>query len=230
MRWDDYPDDVANLLGVTQDHSWNAGIEFATRINADIRLSLAYNFESHKLHMQECCGGAAGGISPNNTWQSDITQHYNTFIAALDWKAIPNKLDFRFEYVFAQSLEANNTIPCPSLASGCSGLGTGVTSVSQLQYPDEKNVFQRFSAIARYIVDPELVQRMGWNGEVVAKARYTFERNHQNNWAINTMTPYSPSPADSGGDTTNGGTSLFLAYNNPNYTAHLMAMSVALRW
>jgi len=41
----------------------------------------------------------------------------------------------------------------------------------------------------------------------------------------------TPSAADAGGnDITNGGRSLFLAYNNPNYTAHIIALSAAMKW
>lgn len=44
------------------------------------------------------------------------------------------------------------------------------------------------------------------------------------------MSPYSQSAGDSGGDTTSGGRSLFLAYNNPNYTAQIIVLSVATKW
>jgi len=44
--------------------------------------------------MTDCCGGAAGGLTPANTWGSDINQRYHTFTASLDWKAIPDKLHF----------------------------------------------------------------------------------------------------------------------------------------
>ena len=72
---------------------------------------------------------------------------------------------------------------------------------------------------------------MGLFGEVALKARYTVERNQNTNWATDNFSPYSPSPADAGAnDTTNGGRSLFLAYNNPNYTAQIIALSVAMKW
>jgi hypothetical protein len=72
---------------------------------------------------------------------------------------------------------------------------------------------------------------MGWFGQIILKARYTFEQNRNSNWATDNFNPYSPSAADAGGnDITNGGRSLFLAYNNPNYTAYIIALSAAMKW
>lgn len=70
---------------------------------------------------------------------------------------------------------------------------------------------------------------MGWKGEVVIKARYIFEKNKNTNWAIDTLTPYVPSE-DQTTDLTNGGRSVFLAAMNPNYTAHIAMMSLAIKW
>jgi hypothetical protein len=71
---------------------------------------------------------------------------------------------------------------------------------------------------------------MGWFGQVTAKLRYTWERNHNTNWATDNFSPYSPSAADSGGDTTNGGRSVYLAYDNPNYTAQIITASINWKW
>jgi hypothetical protein len=82
-----------------------------------------------------------------------------------------------------------------------------------------------------YVREVFVVNEMGWFGEVALKARYTVERNQNSNWATDNFSPYSPSAADAGGnDISNGGRSLFLAYNNPNYTAQIIALSVAMKW
>lgn len=226
LRFDSFPTDVVNQLGVTKDTAWNAGIEFSTKLNSEARLMLAYNYEHHNLQLDACCGGAPGGVIPANIWSSNITQHYHTVITALDWKAIPGKLDFKFEYTLAVASEANDTTPCLSGNTGCTGGGVGVTTT---QFPTELNNFQRFSVLARYYVDPDFVRRMGWKGEVVVKARYIFERNQNTNWATDSLTPYIPSE-DQTTDLTNGGRSLFLAAMNPNYTAHIAMMSLAVKW
>ena len=98
-------------------------------------------------------------------------------------------------------------------------------------WPTEKNNFQRFNVVAKYYVDPTVVKQMGFVGNVTLKLRYTWEHNNSDNWAINNFTPYSPSAADAGGaDITNGGRSLFLAYNNPNYTAQIVALGLTMKW
>jgi len=229
FRLDDYPDGVANRFGTTKDRAWNLGAGLGARLGPDALLSFSYNYEQNERHMESCCGTT--GVAPEAnlsgyTWKSDITQRFNTYIAALDWKAIPNKLDFRFEYLAAKSSEANNTTPCSVGLDACTGGGTGVITT---QFPDETNLFQRFSAIARYFVDPAVVQRMGWKGEVVAKLRYTWERNQNTNWATDTYTPYAPAP-DQTTDITSAGRSLFMAYNNPNYTTQYVVGSIAFKW
>ena len=76
-----------------------------------------------------------------------------------------------------------------------------------------------------------LIGGTGFVGKVTLKARYTFEKNSNTNWATDNFTPYSPSAADAGGaDITNGGRSLFLAYNNPNYTAQIVSLGLAANW
>ena len=231
MRWDEYPADMwqgLQSLGTKYDRSWNAGSDFGLRVSPELRLTLGYNHEEHYLRLDSCCGGAAGGFSDANRWSSDITQKYDTYIAAADWKAIPGKIDFRAEYLAAISNEANDTTKCTSGAAGCTGNNSvGVTN----PFPDEHNIFQRVSFLMKYYVDPSFVKQMGWLGEVTAKARYTWEQNSNTNWATDNFSPYSPSDADAGGtDISNGGRSLYLAYNNPNYTAQIITLSLAAKW
>ena len=235
MRWDEYPQDVwKNLttLGTQFDRSWNAGSDLAVRVSSRLRLGFSYNYEEHYLRLQSCCGGATGGFLNSNKWASDITQRFNTFIVSADWQAIPGKLDFRTEYLVALSNEANFTTFCSSGINNCTGVSTGaggVILIPPTQFPDEKNNFQRFSLLGKYYVDPIVVRQMGWIGDVALKVRYIWERNHNINWATDNFTPYSPNAGEAA-DISNGGRSLFLAYNNPNYTAQMIVLSLAGRW
>ena len=226
LRFDNFPIDVVNQLGVQKDIAWNAGIEFSAKLNSDARLMFAYNYEQHNMDLNGTAVIPAPPVLPTNIWSSKIAQHYHTIITALDWKAVPGKLDFKFEYLLALSSEANDTIPCSSGTAGCTGGGTGVTTT---QFPTERNNFQRFSVLARYFVDPDVVRQMGWKGEVVVKARYIFERNQNTNWAADTLTPYVPTE-DQTTDLTGGGRSLFLAAMNPNYSAHIVMMALGIKW
>jgi MtrB/PioB family decaheme-associated outer membrane protein len=247
FRWDEYPADQTltlitsgtslPTLGTKYDRSWNIGTDVNVRVTPELRVTFGYNHEEHYLRMQSCCGGSStlplsGTSVPYNDadkWASNITQRYNTYMASALWNAIPGKLDFKANYVAAVSNEANQTTICTSGLGGCTGAGTGVT-IGQVQFPDEHNIFQRFSVVAKYYVDPSVVKQMGWFGQVTANLRYTWERNRNTNWATDNFSPYSPSAADSGGDTTNGGRSLFLAYDNPNYTAQIITASIGWKW
>jgi MtrB/PioB family decaheme-associated outer membrane protein len=235
LRWDNYPADrvlnalaqAANSLGTQYDRAWNIGTDLGIRWTPDLRTTFGYNYEEHYLNMVTCCGGAAGGYTEANKWSSTITQRYNTFMAAADWKAIPGKLDIKADYVAAISNEANATTPCTSGLSNCTGNNSaGVTN----PFPDEHNIFQRFSLTAKYYFDPAVVKQSGF-GEVALKARYIWEQNKNTNWATDNFSPYSPSAADAGGtDISSGGRSLFLAYANPNYTAQILALSLVAKW
>ena len=234
LRWIEYPTDavfnatprLTNSLGTQYDRGWNAGADISMRITPELRATVGYNYEEHQLYMQSCCGGAVWNDS--DKWSSQIVQRYNTVVASALWNAIPGKLDILGDYVFALGSEANNTIGCAAGTTNCTGNNsTGPTP----SWPIEKNTFQRFNVVAKYYVDPSVVKQMGFVGNITLKGRYTWEQNHADNWAINTFTPYSPSAADAGGtDISNGGRSLFLAYNNPNYTAQILAFSVIGQW
>jgi hypothetical protein len=101
--------------------------------------------------------------------------------------------------------------------------------VTTTQFPTLKNNFQRLSALAIYYVDQDFVRQMGWQGKVVAKVRYVYDRNHIQDWSIDNMTPYIPTP-DQTSDLTGGGRSIFLAAINPNYTAQYVMASIAVKW
>jgi len=179
-------------------------------------------------------------IGPQCTWFNDMNQKYNTFMFAADIKVIPNTFDVRLEAILTRGQEANHLTPCaapPPAGNSCNGLQTGVppADLNFCQFPTERNNFVRANIITMYHVDPVWTRRMGWVNDVVIKARYTFERNHVSNWAIDNLTPYvatSDSPLNAGNDVelTGGGRSLFLAAFNPNYTAHLVALSAVLKW
>jgi hypothetical protein len=173
---------------------------------------------------------------------SDITQHYNTFLVAADVKVVPNVFDLRLEAVYTVASEANAFTPCPSNDPknfNCNGIaisGANPASVNFGQFPTERTNFLRFNAIGQYHVDPVFVRQMGWIGDVVIKVRYTYERNRVDNWAINNLTPYVSTPDSPGATSTSdieltgGSRSLFLAAFNPNYTAQIVALSLALKW
>ena len=76
---------------------------------------------------------------------------------------------------------------------------------------------------------------MGWQGQVVLRARYVWERNSMDNFQIDGMQPYmyygayaaaNPITASSNG----ASQMVWLAGTNPNYNVHLMALSASFKW
>lgn len=263
LRWDDYPDNVFNPLGLRSDHSWNAGMEIAAMVNSTLKLMVSYNYEDRRL---DVVGGSGGAnyitgtpltgcptdptLNPESiigtacTWRSDINQRSHTFMAAADWRIVPNRFDLRLEYLYVRGSEDNKTVPCAAplvlagaaVGTNCAGLNTTGTPVTLVdpslvnggQFPKETNTFQRVNAIGRYYVDPVLVQQWGFKGDVTIKARYTWEKNENHNWAMDNMTPYVPTAETT--ELTGANRSLYLAAFNPNYTTHIVALSTVVKW
>jgi MtrB/PioB family decaheme-associated outer membrane protein len=235
LRWDDYPDPALNPLGLRSDHMWNAGVEIGAAVNSNVRVMASYNYQEIRLDTASGNGAAPGCPADLTntfndvtcTWFDNAVQRYHTFLGSADVKVVPGKLDLRFEAIYTLGTEAHQLTPCTA-GIGCNGLsGLDAAAENFGQLPPERVTFQRYNAIGRYYVDPDLVRQMGWAGDVVIKARYTWTRNNVSNFAINNLTPYVPTP-----DTLleGGGRALFLAGTNPNYTAQIFTLSVALKW
>ena len=226
LRWDDYPGDAPNQLGISSDHSWNAGVDVGFVVSPTLRLMGGYNFEHNKIDMMAGVPNAAGSCNPASgivplscIWSENLTQTYHTLIASADWKVIPDRLGLRLRYVASWEREAHNDfMPCSINGSRCNGAGYG------LPYPDDTNLFQQFEATARYHFDKDAVRKMGWNGKVIAKLRYRWQRNSGAYWQSDALSPYS------GTTISNADSATFLAYDNPNYTVQLIAASLTFKW
>ena len=255
LRWTDYPDDTLNQTGVSHDHAWNAGVDVGMVVSPALRLMAGYNYERVKLDMAAAVPDAGAnsttGVGPcsngiplyqNTTftpytipppclWEDNLTQTYHTFVASADWKAIPSKLDFRLNYIASWSREAHDFTPCSLNNFNCNGVAVnGSTAAAQgLPWPDNTSLYQRLDATGRYYFDKEFVEKFGWKGQAIFKLRYTVERNQGSFWQSDAVNAYFGTLT---GNTELTGTSrsIFLAYNNPNYTAQLLAASLALKW
>jgi hypothetical protein len=241
LRWDDYPETVLNPLGLRSDHSWNAGLEIGTMITPRVRIMTAYQYEQSRRLIASGNGNSSGQTSCPGpdltnmfnpvecTWFSNSLDRYHTFMAAADLKVVPSKFDVRLEALYTIATESSQLTPCAAGVS-CNGLNGFDPAFENFgQFPNLTTTYQRYNVIGRYYVDPYLVSQMGWVGEVVIKGRYTWVRNHVSNWAIDNLIPYVPTP-DAPNGLEGGGLSLFLAGNNPNYSAHILALSAALKW
>ena len=247
LRWDDYPDDAVNPASVKSKHSWNAGVDLGVVVSPALRFSAGYNFERDKLDMTAYVADAAGAGAGNACgflgyayagapytvaagcgWGDNLTQTYHTLVASADWKAVPDTLDFRFRYAVSWSRESHDFTPCAINNGNCNGLGGATPAQVNMPWPDNTNLHQRFDATARYYFSKEMLQKLGWTGKVIAKLHYSYEHNDGSFWQSDSLNAYFGNTT--GTDFSGTTRSTFLAYDNPNYTAQLIAASLTFKW
>jgi MtrB/PioB family decaheme-associated outer membrane protein len=206
--------------GLVRSQSIKSGVELAYMVNPSTTILLAYMNEQYRQNLKYTTASGGGAVTPANTWHTDIRDNVNTIMGAVNWAAIPEKLDFRLSYTMSLSQEGqpitSDTGAVPAAGSGAVGTGG--------QFPDTKGQWSRLEALAKYTFDKERVRAMGFNGEAFAKLRYVWERNSVNNFDQDIMQAYMNPLIN------NTGFMTWMAYNNPNYDVHLIGASLGLRW
>ena len=215
FRDDEYLLDPTREVGLTRDRSRTMGIEAGWLVDPNTRVLVSYMNEP-RSQVITSAGQNVPPFPANAYYSADVRDRVNTYVVALDQTLIPNKLDVRASYTLSH---ADNTQPL------IFANGTGPSAATGGQYPNVKSNFQRVEAAAKYRFDDELVQRLGFKGEVFAKLRYAYERNSVQNWETDTMQTYMYSPALTG-----VGYMTWLAQDNPNYNVHLIAASLVMKW
>ena len=208
----------ATEVGLTRSQSIKTGVEVAYAINPWTNILLAYMNEQYRQNLKFTTATGSTTVNPvvgANTWHADIWDNVNTFMAAFNWGAIPDKLDFRFSYAVSLSSDSqpimSDTGAQPSQAQGGN-------------LPDVKGQWSRLEAMAKYTFDKDTVRFLGINGQAYAKLRYVWERNSVNNFDQDIMQAYM-NPLIS-----NTGFMTWMAYDNPNYNVHLIGASLGVKW
>ncbi len=78
-----------------------------------------------------------------------------------------------------------------------------------------------------YKVDPAYLTQFG-KGEVYLQLKYLYERNNVTNWQTSGMTPYMYATLNS--STVSFKDMIFMAGDNPNYTAQAIMASLMVKW
>ncbi|HML08952.1 MAG TPA: MtrB/PioB family outer membrane beta-barrel protein [Xanthobacteraceae bacterium] len=133
-------------------------------------------------------------------------EYVNTVTVGARWAAIPNALDLDVRYTLSDGLDRQF----------CSQCSPGP------QFPDDKTLFQRLDATATYKFDQSWARSVGFSGDILARLRYTWERNAVANWQNDTLAPFT----DIAGLTN----AIWMAYDNPNYNVQMLAASLVFRW
>ena len=205
----------ATEAGLTRLQSVKSGIEVAYAISPGTNILFAYMNEYYRQNLKFTTQNGGLAMTPATTWNADVKDNVNTIMAAANWAAIPEKLDLRLAYTISisntdQPLFNNNGTP-PTAATGG-------------QFPNISGQWSRLEAVAKYTFDKSSVRMLGTNGEAFAKLRYVWERNSVNNFDQDIMQAYMNPLIN------NTGFMTWMAFDNPNYNAHLIGASLGVKW
>jgi MtrB/PioB family decaheme-associated outer membrane protein len=203
---DDYGLNPLNEEGVNYNHQISAGVDVGWVISPNLSVAVSYYWENYNLQMFSNSSGNGTDAPPFGAGQVVTFDHspVNTLTAAVDYVAIPDKLNFDVRYTISKGVDNQTCNLCDSPA-----------------FPTNTTLFQHLDATAMYKLDPTFVRQMGWKGDVKWKLRYTWERNSVSNWQSDSIAPFSPAISS---------TMLWLAYNNPNYNVQMVAASLIATW
>ena len=205
----------ATEVGLSRLQSVKAGIEVAYAIGPRTNILFAYMNEYYRQNLKFTTASATAPLTPANTWHADVRDNVNTIMAAANWAAIPDKLDLRLAY----TISISNTDQ-PLFADN----GTQPSAATGGQFPNIKGQWSRLEAQAKYTFDKGTVRMFGIDGEAFARLRYVWERNSVNNIDQDIMQAYM-NPLIS-----NTGFMTWMAFDNPNYNAHLIGASLGVKW
>jgi len=206
--------------GLSRSQSVKAGVEVAYAINPTTNVLLAYMNEQYRQQIKYTTASGTTPLTAATIWHADVFDRVNTFMAAANWGAIPDKLDFRLSY--AVTLSSNDQ---PIKAdNGTQPTQGNVTPGTGGNFPDVRGQWSRLEALAKYTFDKDSVRFLGINGQAYAKLRYVWERNSVNNYDQDIMQAYMDPLIN------NTGFMTWMAYNNPNYNVHLIGASLGVKW
>jgi MtrB/PioB family decaheme-associated outer membrane protein len=198
--------------GLEDARKWSAGLDITYVMTPNTSFMVGYNYDwgSSLLFGINCTESSTAGaqcVAPA-TLTNDTTT-VNTFTAAARYAVIPSKLDTELRYTASRGADNMNLFVGGVLPTGG-------------QFPQNSTWFQRLDATAVYTFDKEQVALMGWKGTVKAKLHYAWESNSESNWANDPLTPYST--------LTGMTTTLWMAWNNPNYNVQMLSASIVASW
>jgi len=218
FRFDNYNlDPTIGAFGVQQDNSWSAGADLAYTFTRGVVLLLSYTREQHAETLIGAQGSTitgTGATTTNVSYNAQMTDYVDTFTASTNFELVPDRVDFKLSYTYVHDREVWNT----GIITAAAGQPSNFSP-----YPDVINDFQRIDAVLKYRFDPDAVRKAGFTGDVVAKLRYTWERNAVANWQDITV-------PDVWFLDNSANRMLSMAAINPNYNVQMVVASLAVKW
>lgn len=224
LRFDDYPDDPLTF-GLKRSNTWNAGIDGTYVFKPGNSIQVSYLYETYD-RFQAGSGTLTNSLTglqnvtaanPFQAFVSNTHEKVHTIMVSANGDLIPGVLDFKVGYSISLSNEDWDYGAYGTYVLQNNGVGYS-------PFPTVKNNLQRLDTSVRYTVDPTIVSKMGWLGEVYVKARYIWERNNVQNWQQDGMSPYLYLV-----DTTLA-RMIDMGATNPNYNAQFFQLSLNAKW
>ena len=203
---DNYGLNPANQEGVTDSRITSWGVDLGWVVTPDLSFAASYYWEEYNQSLYNYTNVALtnligtgwpyeaqpGNCSlPQNNTNPNANcllitsdkEHVNTVTAGMNYAAIPGKLDFDLRYTVSWGVDEQRLVTPAKPFAGCTNC-VGV-------FPNDTTLFERLDASATYKFDPDWIRSMGFNGDLKAKLRYTWERNGVNNWQNDPLAPFT---------------------------------------
>jgi len=226
-------------IGMSDNVMVSTGVDVVYVPHPDLSFSFSYYWEKYdtlfystSANGSSLANSAGGGLNYTASGLSSVVtnrdnEYVNTFVAAMNYAIIPNKLNFDLRASVSDGVVAQST--------ACIPLGTvnpaNVTGSTCGVYPNDTNLFEHVEANLTYKFDPAFLVDNGFK-DMKLRLRYTWERNAVANWQNDPLAPFTSSVNPTGsaltGTLTN--TALWMAYDNPNYNVQAVAASLIVSW
>ena len=204
MYQDDYYGlNPLNQEGIDDSRSTDWGVDVAWVVNPDLRFAFTYYWEYYNQLLYS--NTTNGTPTPATFIVTSDKEPVNTVTGAVDYAAIPDKLDLNLRYTISDGVDEQYCSQC----------------TPSHQFPNDTTLLERLDATATYKFDRDWVRQTGFKGDMKAKLRYTWERNSVSNWQNDPLAPFTPSVS---------ATAIWLAYDNPNYNVQMIAASLVASW
>ena len=240
-RWDEFPTDqnlitqaTAQMggaqtgftqLGLRRDQNFNLGIEADYAVNSNVSLTLGYTYErSHQLMF-----GTSSATTDQVIYNGTMDEYVHTIMAGANFQIIPDRLSLKLSATREFGNDSWGTTPGPNCiaVNAGSGASCGVVSAGNPANPPQNTTFDHFDAKLLYKLDP-LAFGQTKTSEAIFQLHYMYERNSVTNWQNDGVAPYMYSTTNS--STTAMRDMIFMAGDNPNYSAQALMASLIFKW
>ncbi len=218
---DYYPLNTANTPataiaeGLSDQKMISGGVDVAWVVTPTLSIVASYYYE---YYHQNLYSGTGTGAPTAATLVTTVDNEFvNTVTVAAKWAAIPNTLDFDVRGQVSGGVDQQTCSLCTYTNAA------GVTQPAGTPFPNDTTLWERVDATATYRFDPTWVHQMGFQGDLLMRLRYTWERNAVSNWQNDSLAPFTDIPAYQASN-------IYMAYDNPNYNVQMLALSLMARW